>query len=75
MGTPMSDNSKEKVKLSQGEAKVIVSALARAETTASGSDEETIIGIRELFEETFTLGDERTNPDESDGDTIPGATD
>jgi molybdopterin-guanine dinucleotide biosynthesis protein len=71
----MNDSDKDTIKLSQSEAKVIVSALARQETIASGSDEETIITIRERFEETFNLGDERTNQNGSDEDTIPGATD
>ncbi|MFC4360410.1 hypothetical protein ACFO0N_20885 [Halobium salinum] len=52
------------IELSRGEAQTVVAALAEYETTAQGTEEESVVSIRRRFEEEYDLG----GGDDGDGD-------
>lgn len=64
----MDDTDTKSIDLARGEARHIVAALSEYETTATGTEEESIVSLRKRFEEEFDLGRKgKGDPDRTDG--------
>lgn len=60
----MDNTDTAEIELSRGEAQTIVAALSDYEITVSGTEEESVLSLRQRFEEEYGLG----AGDDGDGD-------
>lgn len=68
----MDDTDTKSIELSRGEARRVVAALSDYETTATGTEAESIVSVRKRFEEEFELGTEEK--DDAGGEGTPTST-